>query len=966
MSAGETKSISANLLAHPPSGPTTLEFLEQLENELYRIETRTDGGKRYKIQKYLGGCSGKSCVVLANDSRYGKIAIKFVPTCDETLRRRFTREVRMLARVAHPNIVAAKSDKALSSQDTTLMAALLEYVPGRTINHAITNDETTLKEVDVVQMAIDVLHGLEYCHKLKVIHKDVKCANILCGPKGYKLTDFGFAVMEKSAVNVSDSMRSQSFGVNGTMHYMSPEQFDDGALDENDDDNDDEDDEEEEEEEEEEEVFVLDHRTDIWSLGVVMFRCLCGKLPFGRKKTNHYKVRDAVRNSKGPRFPSSLTSGSDELRRVIVKALQNHPDNRYQTAREMLGALQPLVVVDPLARTRVSVEGALNSPGYWDIFISHTQRNAEGKVLALDFHVTLKDKKKSSWLDVKMAKISMAAMEEGAKNSKCVVALITDACVNNDCSACVNGNCPENKPGKDHAPENNAMLNRWMCQQELRWAVENDVPIQPVVRAEDKKKIGNFIQMLPADLKILGGVDWKHLDRGNKRYFDLGVDMILEGAEELAQQMKEPRMQKLYAESRAKLAEMKELERSEKQQQQQNSGETKSSADVHDLFLSHKQNDINPELKIRMKDLARTLNEHFKGRKIKCFLDKNFNGNSWNELPNLVASSKMILVLLSEKFVESPWCVLELLSAVMHKRPIAFLKISNSFKFATMKKQLVQIGFPFVEALDQFSVEIEYSETYFDAAMDKVAERMRANAVTHPLLMRGGDNRSVTFTITPEKVAEQYEILRDARNEQFPGKRSWPSWGVNDADVSSARAVVTHNTQQQQQQTQGGNVYVSMSLYNASEKGSMSEVNDALNSDGVDVNEKGPEGQTPLWIAFARDHFEIAKKLLKRTDLCVNQANDLGMTALCMATKNRNVEIVRLLLSNSGIDIEKTFQGQTPLAIAKQKGHTEIVKLLEDHNDAREINALEEVTRDRSADEQSETKKGLPSSVRIS
>ena len=108
-----------------------------------------------------------------------------------------------------------------------------------------------------------------------------------------------------------------------------------------------------------------------------------------------------------------------------------------------------------------------------------------------------------------MSKMDMAAMEEGVKNSSCVVAIITDSCVTS-----------EDDPNK--GPEQNAYFNRWMCIQELRWAVQYNVPIQPVVRAEDKKKIGDFIQMAPDDLKFLGSIDWKHLDRGNKRFFDLG------------------------------------------------------------------------------------------------------------------------------------------------------------------------------------------------------------------------------------------------------------------------------------------------------------------------------------------------------------------------------------------------------------------------------------------------------------
>ena len=165
----------------------------------------------------------------------------------------------------------------------------------------------------------------------------------------------------------------------------------------------------------------------------------------------------------------------------------------------------------------------LNSPGHWYCFISHTHRNPEGKLLALDSHVTLKGKKKSSWLDVKMSNMSMDAMEEGVKNSSCVIAIITDSCVTS-----------EDDPNKG-GPEQNAYFNRWMCQQELRWAIKYNVPIQPVIRTEDKRKIGNFIKMAPDDLKFLGGINWIDLNRGNKRYFDLGIDMVIEGVDKLVE-----------------------------------------------------------------------------------------------------------------------------------------------------------------------------------------------------------------------------------------------------------------------------------------------------------------------------------------------------------------------------------------------------------------------------------------------
>ena len=123
--------------------------------------------------------------------------------------------------------------------------------------------------------------------------------------------------------------------------------------------------------------------------------------------------------------------------------------------------------------------------------------------------------------------------------------------------------------------------------------------------------------------------------------------------------------------------------------------------------------------------------------------------------------------MLSENFVESPWCVLELLSAVVHQRPIAFFRVSDTFKLATFRKQLVAIGFPDVDALDKFSVEINYSEDHFDSAMNKIAERVESNKKEYPMSVD---------VVTRDQVAEKYEKLRETRNEKFPKKRQFPSW----------------------------------------------------------------------------------------------------------------------------------------------------------------------------------------------
>ena len=197
---------------------------------------------------------------------------------------------------------------------------------------------------------------------------------------------------------------------------------------------------------------------------------------------------------------------------------------------------------------------------------------------------------------------------------------------------------------------------------------------------------------------------------------------------------------------------------------------------IYDLFLSHKQNDVNPDFNIRMRDLARSMNEHFTGRELVCFLDKEFNGCTWNDIPDFVKRSKTVVIVLSENFIISPWCVLELISAVMHQRPIAFFQVSNSFRLADLQRQLtaigiafVDFGYAFVEELDRYNVQINYSDNHFRSAMDDIFQRFEENETNYPMLQS---------SVTRVQVGQRYRQLREARNERFPDIRPWPSWGT--------------------------------------------------------------------------------------------------------------------------------------------------------------------------------------------
>ena len=172
--------------------------------------------------------------------------------------------------------------------------------------------------------------------------------------------------------------------------------------------------------------------------------------------------------------------------------------------------------------------GSEESVGRCDFFISHTQRNPEGKLMALDLYKTLQENGFSCWLDVKMDDMHMAAMEVGVRGSKCVLAVITGACVDND--------RPEVKP------EENSYFGRWMCCQELVWASEAGVPVIPVVRAEDKKKIGELIAAAPGDTEVhprcsalkkaVGKIDFIHVDRSTKDDWNFHVSKIIKRFEE--------------------------------------------------------------------------------------------------------------------------------------------------------------------------------------------------------------------------------------------------------------------------------------------------------------------------------------------------------------------------------------------------------------------------------------------------
>ena len=151
-----------------------------------------------------------------------------------------------------------------------------------------------------------------------------------------------------------------------------------------------------------------------------------------------------------------------------------------------------------------------------DFFISHTQRNPRAVAIAEKLRATLKETHgKESWLDVHMDNKSAAAMKEGVESSSCVIAIITGWTVELD-------------DDDDHSKgKKNAYFARAYCLQELRWARDAGVMIQPVILMEDKQRIGEFLASAPEDLKYLGNIDFIELKRNDREFWEVGLNKIV-------------------------------------------------------------------------------------------------------------------------------------------------------------------------------------------------------------------------------------------------------------------------------------------------------------------------------------------------------------------------------------------------------------------------------------------------------
>jgi serine/threonine protein kinase len=258
---------------------------------------------KYKIIKVLGK-GGMGIVYKAEDLKLKRnVALKFLPqelTKDKEAKERFVLEAQAAAALSHPNICTIHE---INEEEGESFIAM-EYVEGQNLKDRIGVGPLPVEEV--LDIAIQVAHGLDEAHKKEIVHRDIKSANIMLTAKGQaKIMDFGLAKVKGA------KLLTQEGTTLGTVAYMSPEQ----ARGEE-----------------------VDHRTDIWSMGVVLYQLLCNQLPFtgDREASILYSVvHEEPKPLKAikPDIPA-------EFQKIIKRALEKKPEDRYSSTAEMLKNLE--------------------------------------------------------------------------------------------------------------------------------------------------------------------------------------------------------------------------------------------------------------------------------------------------------------------------------------------------------------------------------------------------------------------------------------------------------------------------------------------------------------------------------------------------------------------------------------------------------------------------------------------------
>lgn len=277
-------------------------------------------GGRYEVEQRIGG-GGMAVVYKAHDNLLNRtVALKILRSQfghDDDFIGRFRREAQAAASLSHPNVVNVYD----VGEEDDIQYIVMEYIEGLTLKELITQ-KGKLDLEQAIHIAIQICDALEHAHHNHIIHRDIKPHNILIGSRGrVKVTDFGIARAVTSATI------THTGSVIGSVHYFSPEQARGG---------------------------ISGEKSDLYSLGIVMYEMLTGQVPFSGDSPISVALKHLQENIKPPReinpdIPQSIEN-------VIMRALVKDPLHRYQSAKDMQRDLRTCLNPDRLHEPPIVIE----------------------------------------------------------------------------------------------------------------------------------------------------------------------------------------------------------------------------------------------------------------------------------------------------------------------------------------------------------------------------------------------------------------------------------------------------------------------------------------------------------------------------------------------------------------------------------------------------------------------------------
>ena len=253
------------------------------------------------------GAGGMGEVFLAEDTRLNrKVALKFLPAHlseKEEVRSRFLRETQALAKLNHPNIVAIHDVNEFNGRPYYVM----EYVEGKPL-HDLAHDKPLQIDM-IIEYAIQICQGLGEAHRAGIVHRDVKSSNIAIDHKGrVRLLDFGLAAIE------GDEHLTKTGSTLGTVAYMSPEQVSGREI---------------------------DHRSDLFSFGIVLYELIAGRSPF--KRDSEGATLKAIMQDMPEPLSRYKSDVPQKLQEVVFKLLEKDRELRCQSAEDVIADLKRLM-----------------------------------------------------------------------------------------------------------------------------------------------------------------------------------------------------------------------------------------------------------------------------------------------------------------------------------------------------------------------------------------------------------------------------------------------------------------------------------------------------------------------------------------------------------------------------------------------------------------------------------------------